>query len=650
MASGGRDGYDTDDELDLEEIKYELNALHRTTDSDQTDSTSQTEPAVIVNGIGLDFQGFQPDLSAATRYQQALQVLTTARDGVTSAPTSPTRVASGFVQRRVLSYGALDTISQAGSLPSLRSQASSQADHSPSLAQQATSQAGSLPALAKQATHQAGSLPALAQQASSQSSGSPPLAPQASRQGSSSSLPYTRASRPSILASRQALQVVQPLRAASISQSRHTRQAAHRGLCSPPQVPQNHSRRSRQRRRIVPVVTEQIVTMAQADIPEAGRLNPRNRRAGGVGDTVENLHFPVLATENIPPAGKNVLRIFAPLRARVVANVNLVLSETSNWATCKATLNTYITNVTDCRDKFCTVLATVVDEIPNVEAAINEIITFHGELEGLLIYCNTQLVTRPAHAPVAAEGIKLERLCFPHFDGVINFRAFKTEFQGIANRRVPDNEERKTYLKKSLQGKALDYISQYMTPRTTYQEMWDMLEQRYDDPMANNYAMLNRAFNTPQFNKSKSTQSHWDNAVGDIREVMESGLAVDEILVYYRLHRFPPDVVRRVKDMHRITYPARNSINLVEAMAIFNKITAEEPALTEDSVSIEQSIKNFTFTATPIQTHQLSTVTPPKQSQPNNPSPSGKSYSPPSQNRGGGCSGRGRVCCRCGSA
>ena len=32
-----------------------------------------------------------------------------------------------------------------------------------------------------------------------------------------------------------------------------------------------------------------IITMAQADIPGAGRLNPRNRRAGGVGDNLKNL-------------------------------------------------------------------------------------------------------------------------------------------------------------------------------------------------------------------------------------------------------------------------------------------------------------------------------------------------------------------------
>ena len=34
-----------------------------------------------------------------------------------------------------------------------------------------------------------------------------------------------------------------------------------------------------------------IITMAQADIPGAGRLNPRNRKAGGVEDSPANLKF-----------------------------------------------------------------------------------------------------------------------------------------------------------------------------------------------------------------------------------------------------------------------------------------------------------------------------------------------------------------------
>ena len=113
---------------------------------------------------------------------------------------------------------------------------------------------------------------------------------------------------------------------------------------------------------------------------------------------------------------------------------------------------------------------------------------------------------------------------------------------------------------------------------------------RYDDPMAFNYNTLHRVFNTPQLLQPKSTQAHWDNAVGDIKSVIESGLTVSKILVYFRLHKFQADIVRRVKDLHRITYPGKNSINLEEAIAVFNKLTAEEASLTEDTIALEQSL------------------------------------------------------------
>jgi len=53
---------------------------------------------------------------------------------------------------------------------------------------------------------------------------------------------------------------------------------------------------------------QKIRTMAQPNIPRAGRLNPRNRRAGGIGETVEDLLFPDLATEGISPSGKLIIK------------------------------------------------------------------------------------------------------------------------------------------------------------------------------------------------------------------------------------------------------------------------------------------------------------------------------------------------------
>ena len=67
--------------------------------------------------------------------------------------------------------------------------------------------------------------------------------------------------------------------------------------------------------------------MVQVDIPRAGRLNPRRRRANGVGDTVENLGFPELNTADISPAGKLIVRRLILLRESIVADSNIVLKK-----------------------------------------------------------------------------------------------------------------------------------------------------------------------------------------------------------------------------------------------------------------------------------------------------------------------------------
>merc|ERR1712030_55360 len=113
--------------------------------------------------------------------------------------------------------------------------------------------------------------------------------------------------------------------------------------------------------------------------------------------------------------------------------------------------------------------------------------------------------------------------------------------------------------------------------------------------MAVNYNLLHRVFSSPDLAKAQSTQAHWDSAVGDIKAVVESGLTVGEILVYFRLHRFPIDTVRRVKDLHKIIHPGKPSISLDEAIQLMNRLTTEEKTLTEDSVAVDQCIQSLSL-------------------------------------------------------
>ena len=193
----------------------------------------------------------------------------------------------------------------------------------------------------------------------------------------------------------------------------------------------------------------------------------------------------------------------------------------------------------------------------------------------------------------------MTRLDFPEWDGSGNYKTWDTNFDALAI-HVASEEAKKSHLLKALKGNAKNYVHSTMTPSSTFNDIKAMLNSRYNDPMSVNYNLLHRVFNSPDLAKPQSTQAHWDSAVGDIKALQESGLGLGEVLVYYRLHKFQTETVRRVKDMHKMKYPGHASINLDEAIEIMNKITAEEANLTEDTISVEQCIQNLTLTATPM--------------------------------------------------
>ena len=146
-----------------------------------------------------------------------------------------------------------------------------------------------------------------------------------------------------------------------------------------------------------------------------------------MGDTVTNLYFPVLATDDIPRAGKNVLREFLPLRETIVADSNLVLANEGDVTACKESLTDYLAEVAEKRERFNKVMEGIEDANENAEAAISEIIKVERELQGLMKACKIRAAGRVALA-AAGDQVRLERLSFPEFDGSGNYKTWKANF------------------------------------------------------------------------------------------------------------------------------------------------------------------------------------------------------------------------------
>ncbi|CAL4062732.1 unnamed protein product, partial [Meganyctiphanes norvegica] len=282
--------------------------------------------------------------------------------------------------------------------------------------------------------------------------------------------------------------------------------------------------------------------MALVDIPAAERLNPRSRPNPASGANMADRGFAPLEAEGIPIAGKHVLRSFLLQRSDIATDANLILTQDAEVAVCKVSVEEYLEQIVETRKDFEKVL-TAIGLVENIsaEAVMTDISKLERELRALLRHCKIQTAARPAQG-VGIVGIRAERLKFPRYDGSSNFKIFKENWKALGNGLASD-EERRMQLKQSFDGKAQSYLDSQIKAGTTYHELWKMLDERFDDPAAVNYNLLNNLFNSPKLSETKSTQEHWDIAVGDVQAVLDSGLTMDQVLIYYRIQNFPKETV-----------------------------------------------------------------------------------------------------------
>ena len=134
-----------------------------------------------------------------------------------------------------------------------------------------------------------------------------------------------------------------------------------------------------------------------------------------------------------------------------------------------------------------------------------------------------------------------------------------------------------------------------------------------------NSKLLHQVFFGVEFNEPKSTLEHWDQAMGRIRALSDRGLTVEEVLLYYRLHKFDQSLVDKVMDRHRSLNPAAQKMSLEEAEKIMNRIVNDEQKFKSDSVTLDQEVKAMTFVTMP-------NVTPAATASTNNNTNQGASY------------------------
>ena len=144
-----------------------------------------------------------------------------------------------------------------------------------------------------------------------------------------------------------------------------------------------------------------IITMAQADIPRAGRLNPRNRRAGGVGDSPDSLNLLTSCWDfdelDISSRGKVAVWQLIGLVWEIIKETNLAIRDDQQQLQgCKEILEEYLAEIAKIQEKFERVAADIACNNEDGQIIMGEMVKLKKDIRGLLNYCKIKTANGPA--------------------------------------------------------------------------------------------------------------------------------------------------------------------------------------------------------------------------------------------------------------
>ena len=371
-----------------------------------------------------------------------------------------------------------------------------------------------------------------------------------------------------------------------------TRTAGNREDSSPLQALGPIRRKSRATSRKL-----QFGEMAEAaDIKGSGRLNPRGRK---IREAPQIQGFLELVTEDISGSGKIVIKRLDKLRTKIITNTQLVIRVGENTSALTELVADYITGLEKILIDFQKTPEDVTEDNAGGQALIEEMLNLESELESIKTYCKIH-----AEAPVRVEPIPVQKLKaqnFPKFDGTddgTTYLNWKDQIEKLMP-KIRDPDEKKNRLLDCLIKNAESFIKSIITPGMPYDTLMRKLESRYNDPLVMNSKLLHQVFFGKDFQESKSTLEHWDQAMQRIRALSDRGLTVEEVLLYYRLHRFEQNLVDKVMDRHRSLRPNDLKMSLDDAETIMNRIVNDEQKFKLDSITLDQEVQPMTFMTVP---------------------------------------------------
>ena len=162
----------------------------------------------------------------------------------------------------------------------------------------------------------------------------------------------------------------------------------------------------------------------------------------------------------------------------------------------------------------------------------------------------------------------------PKFDGkTIDYKAFKTNFQFVIQKVNGPQELWATHLVNSLQGPVKQYIGSENKWFNRYEDLWDMLDSKYDNDWTLYYETISAFFyNVLKSEEPEPFKNFFYAQLDHISSIESLNLTVGELLTTYLIESFPTFYKTQMKEALRALQPNKRKATFspAEVRKVFN--------------------------------------------------------------------------------
>ena len=198
----------------------------------------------------------------------------------------------------------------------------------------------------------------------------------------------------------------------------------------------------------------------------------------------------------------------------------------------------------------------------------------HAVIEELIAQAKEKASETNAVANALRQVANTPTVDLPTFDGkTIDYQAFKEHFQFVINKVNGPPELNATHLINSLQGPVKQYIGAGNKWFNKYDDLWKLLDSKYDNKYTLNYETLSAFFHkTLQGEQPDPVKNFVYIQLDNISNIKSLGLTAEELCTTYLIEALPTTYKTILKDGLKRTYPdkPKATFSIGEIRKVFN--------------------------------------------------------------------------------